>query len=546
MGDNWNQHLNSFSSMLHMSYQNKQPITPSAFFDQLAQQACDRCPNAGQLLEHDLHAAAPCLPAALQLTPPPAWLQMEYALPQGPLEAADLPAVVGESSSEEDSENGVNGQLGMAFIQALSAQGLLPGASGLPGAPRLQLALPSTSSQSLSEGQPAEEFLDLAQAGEGQEGPVDALAKSMQDFMLGSFAAPRPRRPLRVVRNPRTRQVQPAPALPPRAQPAGRPPPQPPSQPQAPPSQPQAPPPPLPQQQQQQQQQPPRKSPRNGQRSSMSPRRSHGKRAAPMQAPDAAAPLRRLGEAAPADADSAASSEPDATQPLTQPQSLPAASLEGLPASWAQLAAQYTGPALSITMLDSVDNLGRAPLHVAAAAGREDIVMQLVQAGCDTSRWLTRDYRCSLQGSDLHAAGLWLRTPAADGLQMQICQPVGRALLLPGGRCRSVQHEPTCMLVPAERAPTWSSQTGTALRPAGSAPPPCWATCQCRQLCQATAPQQMHPAQDRLLGLAPGPSSRQHLGQTAAALGRTGPASRPPALSTAPRCTWQPSMGTAM
>lgn len=38
MGNQWHQHLSSFSNMLHLSYQNKQPITPSAFFDQLAQQ----------------------------------------------------------------------------------------------------------------------------------------------------------------------------------------------------------------------------------------------------------------------------------------------------------------------------------------------------------------------------------------------------------------------------------------------------------------------------------------------------------------------------
>ena len=140
---------------------------------------------------------------------------------------------------------------------------------------------------------------------------------------------------------------------------------------------------------------PPRKSPRNGQRTSLSPRRSHGKRSAPMQAPDQLAPVRRLGEVAAADKpSSAASSEPDAAQPASSAQpaeALPAA------ASWGQLAAQQPQQAigqLNTGMLDQADNLGRAPLHVAAAAGREEIVMQLVQAGCDTSRWLSHDYRC--------------------------------------------------------------------------------------------------------------------------------------------------------
>ena len=53
MGNQWHQHLNSFSSMLHLSYQNKQPMTPSAFFDQLAQQACSLAA---------LHALALCVP----------------------------------------------------------------------------------------------------------------------------------------------------------------------------------------------------------------------------------------------------------------------------------------------------------------------------------------------------------------------------------------------------------------------------------------------------------------------------------------------------
>lgn len=47
MGIRWDQHLHSISSMLQLSYQNKQPMTPSAFFDQLARQV-------GPLAEPDL------------------------------------------------------------------------------------------------------------------------------------------------------------------------------------------------------------------------------------------------------------------------------------------------------------------------------------------------------------------------------------------------------------------------------------------------------------------------------------------------------------
>lgn len=129
-----------------------------------------------------LQAHVPC---AHQVSDPVQTMQMEFALPQTSLEAADLPAVTGESSSEEDcSEAGPNnGQLGLAFIQALSAQGLLPNAPPL----HQDTAPPSTSSASFSEGGPAvEEYLELPQAGHsghsagGQEGPVDALARSMQ------------------------------------------------------------------------------------------------------------------------------------------------------------------------------------------------------------------------------------------------------------------------------------------------------------------------------------------------------------------------------
>ena len=44
-------------------------------------------------------------------------------------------------------------------------------------------------------------------------------------------------------------------------------------------------------------------------------------------------------------------------------------------------------------MLDIVDGFGRAPLHVAAAAGRVDVVQQLLFGGCDYTRALQADFR---------------------------------------------------------------------------------------------------------------------------------------------------------
>jgi len=46
-------------------------------------------------------------------------------------------------------------------------------------------------------------------------------------------------------------------------------------------------------------------------------------------------------------------------------------------------------------MLDMVDGFGRAPLHVAAAAGRVDVVQQLLFGGCDYTKALQADFRCS-------------------------------------------------------------------------------------------------------------------------------------------------------
>ncbi len=44
-------------------------------------------------------------------------------------------------------------------------------------------------------------------------------------------------------------------------------------------------------------------------------------------------------------------------------------------------------------VLDMVDGFGRAPLHVAAAAGRVDVVQQLLFGGCDWTKALQADFR---------------------------------------------------------------------------------------------------------------------------------------------------------
>ena len=48
---------------------------------------------------------------------------------------------------------------------------------------------------------------------------------------------------------------------------------------------------------------------------------------------------------------------------------------------------------LSRSLLDSEDCWGRSPLHMAAAKGRADVVRHLLYAGCDASKWLRVDYR---------------------------------------------------------------------------------------------------------------------------------------------------------
>lgn len=55
--------------------------------------------------------------------------------------------------------------------------------------------------------------------------------------------------------------------------------------------------------------------------------------------------------------------------------------------------------------LEGLDLTGRSPLHVAAAAGRADVVKHLLYAGCNSSKWLPADYRWE-QYRQLHASGL--------------------------------------------------------------------------------------------------------------------------------------------
>jgi ankyrin repeat protein len=42
--------------------------------------------------------------------------------------------------------------------------------------------------------------------------------------------------------------------------------------------------------------------------------------------------------------------------------------------------------------MDGEDAVRRSPLHAAAAAGRADIVAQMLQAGCDASKTLQEDF----------------------------------------------------------------------------------------------------------------------------------------------------------
>ena len=297
-------------------------------------------------------------------------MQVEHALPAPVLEACDLPAVVHEDSSEDDGEGPTEGHVSMAFMHALSAQGLLPPQGRLPlsssqAALHEQEALQPCSPPPLDLHPDADAYLDLSPAGSQEEGGVEALARSMQDFMLGAFPLPRPRRPLRVVRNSNT------------AKPAAQP-------------------------QQPQRKAPGKaaKSPRGAARSSLSPRRSHGKRAAPMQAPDqAAAPIQRLGGLPGTDKDSSTTTTGDGDSEglagsLGSSAVLEAGLLSGQQDGGAGLAeAGAAQNAANAHLLDVADHFGRCPLHVAAAAGRADIVMHLLQAGCDGSRWLPSDYR---------------------------------------------------------------------------------------------------------------------------------------------------------
>ena len=296
---------------------------------------------------------------------------MEHALPAPVLDASDLPAVLHEDSSEDDGEGPREDHLSMAFMQALSAQGLLPPPQGRqpqglhPPLARQQEQLQPCSPPPLDLHPDPDVYLDLSPAGSQEEGQVEALARSMQDFMLGAFPLPRPRRPLRVVRSSRA----PRPAAQPQAQPKA----------------------------------PAKglKSPRGAQRSSLSPRRSHGKRAAPMQAPDQAAPPpQRLGELLSTDKDSSTTTSGDGDlEALALPPGSSACALEpGLLLGRDRDApcsadAQAAPQVANAHLLDVADHFGRCPLHVAAAAGRADIVLHLLQAGCDGSRWLPSDYR---------------------------------------------------------------------------------------------------------------------------------------------------------
>lgn len=71
-------------------------------------------------------------------------------------------------------------------------------------------------------------------------------------------------------------------------------------------------------------------------------------------------------------------------------------------------------------MLDMVDGFGRAPLHVAAAAGRVDVVQQLLFGGCDYTKALQADFRCGTDKTQRHPL-LVHQAPARHAKQRCIC-----------------------------------------------------------------------------------------------------------------------------
>ena len=365
----WDQHIHSISNMLQLSYQNKQPMTPSAFFDQLARQVGPPPPLASHPKPPPLcpvaHARA-CCPVRPQATrrwnmrcQPPCWTPQTCRRCCTRTAARTTGRGPGRTTSAWPSCRPCRRRACCPPRRAGSRR------TCHPPTPWGRSSCSPARPPPLDLHPDPEAYLDLSPAGSQEEGQVEALARSMQDFMLGAFPLPRPRRPLRVIRSSRA----PRPAAQPQAQhrvPAKG-----------------------------------LKSPRGASRSSLSPRRSHGKRAAPMQAPDQAAPPpQRLGELLSTDKDSSTTTSGDGDlEALALPAGSSACALEpGLllgpdrdaSCSTDAQAAPHVGNA---HLLDVADHFGRCPLHVAAAAGRADIVMHLLRAGCDGSRWLPSDYR---------------------------------------------------------------------------------------------------------------------------------------------------------
>ena len=71
-------------------------------------------------------------------------------------------------------------------------------------------------------------------------------------------------------------------------------------------------------------------------------------------------------------------------------------------------------------MLDMVDGFGRAPLHVAAAAGRVDVVQQLLFGGCNYTKALQADFRYGAHSTTEEATG---GTPLAVGQRCSLGVP---------------------------------------------------------------------------------------------------------------------------
>ncbi|KAK9831130.1 hypothetical protein WJX74_004458 [Apatococcus lobatus] len=74
--------------------------------------------------------------------------------------------------------------------------------------------------------------------------------------------------------------------------------------------------------------------------------------------------------------------------------------------------------------LEGLDMTGRSPLHVAAAAGRADVVKHLLYAGCNSSKWLPADYRVAHLQSAAEVRDMMTGGAASGRLLLPTCPPI--------------------------------------------------------------------------------------------------------------------------